>query len=179
MLISPRRILGIDPGSHHLGVGAIEKHGNSLRLVFAETIHAPAKAPIYERLECIATRLQQLVIDFSPEEIAVEDVFTAINARSAFRLGVARGAAIAACLGRGAKIFEYAPTQVKSVVTGYGRADKAQVQKMVWLILGKKVELGFDATDALAVAICHANQTNFNLQKLQGHDGRVSQRKNP
>lgn len=179
MSLGPKRILGIDPGSHHLGVGGIEKSGNSLRLIFAETIHAPAKAPLFERLESILVRLNHLVSEFTPHEIAIEDVFTALNARTAFRLGIARGAAIASCLGRGAKIFEYAPTQVKSVVTGYGRADKEQVQKMVFLILGKKFELGFDATDALAVAICHANQLNLPLPNIQGNHGRVYSRKNP
>lgn len=174
-----KRILGIDPGSHHLGVGCIEKSGNSVRLVFADIIHAPAKAPLYERLEIISERLVALVDELNPQEVAIEDIFSAANARSAFRLGVARGVAVAACLGRGIKIFEYAPTQVKSVVTGYGRADKAQVQKMVSLILGKKVELGFDATDAIAVAICHANQLNLSLLQPVGANDRIRPRKSP
>ncbi len=152
-----RRILGIDPGSLHLGLGLIEKKGAHMRLLFAETIHAPAKLPFYERLDFLHVRLRERIEELNPEEVAVEDTFFAKNAQSAFRLGMARGVAVAACLGRGLTIYEYAPTQVKSVVTGYGRADKEQVRKMVGLSLGAKLDLGFDATDALAVAICHGS----------------------
>jgi crossover junction endodeoxyribonuclease RuvC len=152
-----KRLLGIDPGSHHLGLGCLEKRGNTMVLIYAEIIHAPRKDSLYDRISIIAARLRVLLDKLNPDEVAVEDIFHAKNARSAFHLGVARGAAIGACLERGLKIFEYAPTQVKSVVTGYGRADKEQVKKMVQLTLGQKIELAFDATDALAVAICHAN----------------------
>ena len=153
----PKRLLGIDPGSHNTGIGCIEQHGNQLRLIFAEVIAAPRKDSLYARLEVIGARLKQVIDELVPNEIAVEDIFHAKNARSAFHLGIARGVAISHCLGRGIKIFEYAPTQVKAVVTGYGRADKEQVKKMVRLILGTEVNLGFDATDAIALAICHAN----------------------
>jgi crossover junction endodeoxyribonuclease RuvC len=156
-----RRILGIDPGSLHLGIGLIEKKGARVRLLFAETIHAPAKMEFFERLDFIHLRLKARIEELKPEEIAVEDTFFAKNAQSAFKLGMARGVAVAACLGRGLRIYEYAPTQVKSVVTGYGRADKEQVRKMVGLSLGSKLDLGFDATDALAVALCHANSLNL------------------
>lgn len=167
-----QRVLGIDPGSHHLGVGCIEKRGNQIRLIHVDILHAPAKAPFYERLEIIAAKLNPLIAKLQPREVAVEDIFSAKNPRSAFRLGIARGVAVAACLGRGIKIYEYAPTQVKAVVTGHGRADKAQVQKMVRLIVGTIPELGFDATDALAVAICHANTLNL----LGALNGRISSR---
>ena len=152
-----RRLLGIDPGSHHLGVGLLERRGNKVQLVYAEIIHAPRKDALYDRIAYITKRLRHLLIDLKPDEVAVEDTFFGKNARSAFHLGMARGAAIGACLEYGLKIHEYAPTQVKSVVTGYGRADKEQVKKMVQLILGQTIDLSFDATDALAVAICHAN----------------------
>ncbi len=155
--MSPTRILGIDPGSLHLGVGCIDKKGNALRLVAARIIHAPPRDSLFARLELIHQELKRLVDELQPQEVAVEDIFHAKNARSAFHLGMARGVAIAACLGRGIKIFGYAPTQVKSVVTGYGRADKEQVKKMVRLTLGVPLELGYDATDAVAVAICHAS----------------------
>jgi crossover junction endodeoxyribonuclease RuvC len=151
------RVLGIDPGSHHLGIGCVEKSGHQIRLVHADILHAPAKAGFYERLEILSARLKPIVDKLSPHEVAIEDIFAAKNPRSAFRLGVARGVAVASCLGRGILIAEYAPSQVKAAVTGYGRADKTQVQKMVRLILGAKLDLGFDATDALAVAICHVN----------------------
>lgn len=149
--------MGIDPGSHHLGVGCLEKTGNRLRLVFCEIIHAPKKDSLYDRLAVIGKRFHQVLAELQPHEVAVEDIFFAKNVRSAIYLGTARGIAIGACIQQGLKINEYAATQVKSVVTGYGRADKAHVQKMVEMILSTKIDLGFDATDAVAVAICHAN----------------------
>jgi crossover junction endodeoxyribonuclease RuvC len=151
------RILGIDPGSHRLGIACVEKTGSKYHLVFAETIEAPAKESLYPRLQVISERLESLLDALNPQEIAVEDLFHARNARSAFHLGMARGVAIGACLKRKMKIFEYAPAQVKAVVAGYGRADKAQIKKMVELTLGCKLVLGHDATDAIAVAICHGS----------------------
>mgnify|MGYP000225674585 CR=1 FL=1 len=157
MATGTKRILGIDPGSHHLGVGCLEKTGNRLRLVFCEIIHAPKKDSLYDRLAVIGKRFHFLLNELQPHEVAVEDIFFAKNVRSAIYLGTARGIAIGACIQQGLKIHEYAATQVKSVVTGYGRADKAHVQKMVEMILNTKIDLGFDATDAVAVALCHAN----------------------
>lgn len=154
---SSRRILGIDPGSYHLGVGCIEKQGNNLQLVRAEIIHPPKKDAFFDRLDVLSARLRRMIEELQPTEVAVEDIFHAKNVRSAIHLGVARGVAIAACLERGIKIFEYPPTQVKMVVTGYGRADKEQVAKMVKLTLGVEINDGYDATDAIAVAICHAH----------------------
>lgn len=156
-----KRILGIDPGSNRLGFACLEKRGSVLELISAEVISAAPKRPFYGRLELIAARLRDLILEFSPDEVAVEDIFHAHNARSAFQLGVARGVAIGACLSHKMKIFEYAPTQVKAVVTGYGRADKAQVKKMIELVLRRKLDLGYDATDAIAVAICHASTMNW------------------
>lgn len=150
-------ILGIDPGSNFLGVGCLHKRGNTLTLIAAEAIAAPRSESIYPRLEIIAARLEILLDLWKPQEVAVEDMFFAKNARSAFKLGIARGVAIGACLKRKIPIFEYAPTLVKSVVTGYGRAEKEQVRKMVELTLRAKIDLRHDATDALAVAICHAS----------------------
>ena len=151
------RILGIDPGSHHLGIGCIEKRGQSLRLVFAEIIHAKKTDVLFKRLDHILAHLKARVDELAPDEIVIENMFTAKNIKSAIYLGMARGVALSTCLGRGIEIYEYAPTQVKMVVTGSGRADKEQVRKMVGLILGTRIDLGFDATDAIAVAICHAN----------------------
>lgn len=157
MATSTHRILGIDPGSHHLGVGCLEVSGNRMRLLFCEIIHAPKKDTLYDRLKVISHRFNEVLEELKPDEIAVEDIFFAKNVRSAIYLGTARGMAIGACLRHGLKINEYAATKVKSVVTGSGRADKVQVQKMVEMILGTKITLGFDATDAVAIAICHAN----------------------
>lgn len=140
-----------------MGIGCVEKSGNRLRLLFCEIVHAPKKESLYDRLDVIGQRFHEILRDLNPDQVAFEDIFFAKNVRSAIYLGTARGMAIGACLSRGLKIHEYAPTLVKSVVTGHGRSDKVQVQKMVQMILGTKIELGFDATDAVAVAICHAN----------------------
>jgi crossover junction endodeoxyribonuclease RuvC len=161
MATAGKRLLGIDPGSHHLGLGCLEKRGTQVELVYAEIINAPRKGSLYERIGIIAARLRILINELRPDEVAVEDIFCAKSPRSAFHLGVARGAAIGICLEKGLKIFEYAPTQVKAVVTGYGRSDKEQVKKMVQLILGQKISLAYDATDALAVALCHANASRI------------------
>ena len=152
-----KRILGIDPGSHHLGLGCIEKRGSQLQLVFAEIIHAPKNHGLYARLDHIYGRLKNRIDELVPDEVVLENTFHGKNTKSAFYLVMSRGVATAACLGRGIEFFEYAPTQVKSAVTGYGRADKSQVKKMIDLLLGVSLDLGFDATDAIAVAICHAN----------------------
>ena len=152
-----RKILGIDPGSFHLGLGFIEKEGNAVRLIRTEIVSPPRNHAFFDRLEVLSKRLRILLDEFQPQEVAVEDIFHAKNVRSAIHLGVARGVAIGACLERGIKIYEYPPTQVKMIVTGYGRADKEQVKKMVRLTLGVEIDLGYDATDAIAVAICHAH----------------------
>ena len=140
-----------------MGIGLIERRGHKFQLLYAETIKAPASWDLYRRLEVISEKLIKRIDELDPQVVAIEDTFFAKNARSAFRLGIARGVAVAACLGRGIKIYEYAPTQVKSVVTGYGRAGKDQVHKMVGLTLGTAIEIDFDASDALAVAICHGH----------------------
>ncbi len=155
------RIVGIDPGSHHLGFGCITKSGNSLKLLRAETLNAPKKEDLYGRLDVIRLQLNALLDEYMPNEVALENIFSAKNVRSAFYLGIVRGVVFASCLERRIRVFEYAPTHVKSIVTGYGRADKSQVKKMVGLLLGTSIDAGFDATDAVAIAICHASQMQF------------------
>lgn len=151
------RILGIDPGSHRLGVGCLERRGQSIALIRAETIQAPSRDALYARLEFISDRLDAVFDELQPAAVAIETTFFGKNAQSAFTLGIARGVAVSACLRRRLPIFEYAPAQVKACVTGSGRADKTQVQKMLRLILGAPLDLGFDASDALAIALCHAH----------------------
>jgi crossover junction endodeoxyribonuclease RuvC len=162
--VGAQRILGIDPGSHHLGIGCIEKDGRTLRLIFAETINAKKTDTLFDRLGVIKTRLLARIDELNPDEIVIENMFTAKNVKTALSLGMARGVALSTVIGRGIGIYEYAPTQVKMVVTGYGRADKEQVRKMVGLTLGlggREMDLGFDASDAVALAICHANTKKF------------------
>ena len=116
-----------------------------------------------KRLKFLSDRLANLLDLEKPEIVALEDIFFAKNARSAFQLGVVRGVVISKCMDRRIKIFEYAPTTVKSVVTGSGKADKSQVRKMLGIPLGARFpeSLAMAATDALALAICHAAQTRL------------------
>lgn len=151
-----RIVLGMDPGSYHFGVGCIRTEGRSVELVLADIFHAPRQERLYQRLRWIQAKLAELLDTVRPAEVAIEDAFTYKNARSALHLGLARGVAIGACLARGIEVYEYAPTLVKSAVAGSGRADKQQVKRMAELQLGRKLDVGLDASDALAVAICHA-----------------------
>jgi crossover junction endodeoxyribonuclease RuvC len=149
------RILGIDPGSTRTGYGVVERTGSVLSRVEAGVIR-PRAVSLAERLSAIHNELCRLIRRHQPDGVALEAVFTARNARSALVLGQARGAALAACGDAGLPTAEYAPSQVKSAVTGYGRADKAQVQQMVQRLLGLSERPQSDAADAMAVAICHA-----------------------
>ena len=150
-------ILGIDPGSHRLGIGCILKHGSDTKLITADTLHAPKDGALYERLSSIQQQLESALDKLKPSAVALEDIFFAKNARSAFQIGVARGMVFSLCIRRSIPVFEYAPTKVKQIVTGSGRADKEQVKKMVGILLGTKENWGLDASDALAIAICHAS----------------------
>jgi len=151
-----RRIIGIDPGSRFTGFGIIEKSGNKLALLHAGRIAVP-KGELHARLYLIFQGLSDIIAQHRPTEAAVEGLFHHRNADSALKLGQARGAALVACAHHHLSVAEYAPTHVKQAVVGTGRADKDQVQKMVKLILSMDATaLALDASDALALAICHA-----------------------
>lgn len=153
------RVFGIDPGSARTGYGCVEGDGSRRRLVSCGAIVPPARAPLPERLLAIHGQLVSLVADARPDCVVVENLFHAVNARSALTLGHARGVAILAAAEAGLPVFEYTPAEVKRAVVGYGRAEKTQVQQMVMLLLGlKTAPTPLDATDALAVAICHLHR---------------------
>jgi crossover junction endodeoxyribonuclease RuvC len=151
------RILGIDCGSQRTGYGVIESDGCEHRMIAAGVIATGSKAPFEQRLLEIARELRRLMHDHSPRAAAVEEVFYAVNARSALKLAQVRGVALLAVAEAGIDLAEYSPLEVKLSVVGYGRAEKSQVQTMVrsLLRLGETVPAE-DAADALAVAICHA-----------------------
>jgi len=150
------RIFGIDPGSERTGYGCVETDGRRHRLVACGAITAEAGDSFPNRLAKIHRELKSLLSKFRPECVAVENVFHAVNARSALKLGHARGVAILAAVEAGCTVVEYTPAEVKRAVVGYGRADKRQVQQMIMLLLGlEKAPSPYDAADALAVAICH------------------------
>jgi crossover junction endodeoxyribonuclease RuvC len=152
------KILGIDPGSERTGYGCVETDGSRHRLVSCGAIQAAPGTSFAERLSVIHGRLAALIARCQPDCAAIEDVFHAVNVRSALKLGHARGVAMLAAVEAGLTVAEYTPTEIKRAVVGYGRADKHQVQQMVRLVLGLDAPpTPHDAADALAVAICHAH----------------------
>jgi crossover junction endodeoxyribonuclease RuvC len=152
------RVLGVDPGSDTTGYGVIDSDGRNYQLVEYAGIRALRRLSFAERLLGITLKLEEVIERLSPQACAVEDTFYAVNVKSALKLGQARGAVLVAAARAGLEVFEYSPLEIKSALVGYGRAEKQQVQEMVRLLLGmKSVPEPLDASDALAIAICHIN----------------------
>ncbi len=161
---SPDRILGVDPGSLATGIGIIEAQGRKLKLIHSDTIKTHSKQPFAERLKTIHEGVQKAIEQYDPTALSLEDIFFATNAKSTIKLGQTRGVILLAGAQSKIEIHEYSPLEVKQSIVGYGRADKKQVQAMVMQLLGLKSKPGsLDASDALAVAICHLN--NFSTKK--------------
>ena len=154
-----QRILGIDPGSRATCYGVIEKKGTRLYYVTCGVIRLSDKNSFSDRLKIIFDGLCEVIESHNPSVAAVEDVFVAANPRTALKLGHARGVAVLAALHNGLQVHDYTPRMVKQAVVGYGNADKNQVQQMVRVLLQLSSSPSADAADALAVAMCHANQT--------------------
>ena len=152
------KIFGIDPGSERTGYGCVETDGSRHRIITSGAIRNPASASFPEKLLKIHAGLAALLGECQPDCVAIENLFHANNARSALKLGHARGVAMLAAVQSGLPVFEYTPAEVKRAVVGYGRAEKHQVQQMVTLILGlSTLPTPYDASDALAIAICHSH----------------------
>lgn len=156
------RVLGIDPGSNYMGLACVEARGTSVQWIGHRVIKVLDKndKAIAPRLKTIHLAVQEAIALWRPAAISVEEVFFAKNAQSALKLGQARGAAIASAAILEIPVFEYPATIVKQAVSGSGRAEKEQVERMVRAILGKSLPskedfARADASDALAVAICH------------------------
>lgn len=167
----PVRILGIDPGSRVTGWGLIEARGAKLGHIAHGCIKTGDGA-LPERLHAIHRGLQGVIVEHLPSEFAVEEVFVRVNVGSALVLGQARGIALLAGAQAGLAFSEYAPAQIKRALVGSGRAEKAQIQHMVRLLLGLSGALAADAADALAVAICHAHVRGTLQQGHQALKGR-------
>ena len=152
------RIIGIDPGSQRTGIGIIEVDaaGRS-RHVFNTALQLLGNDSFAARLKQIFDEISAIVVEYAPQEAAVERVFMARNPDSALKLGQARGAAICAVVNRGISISEYAAREVKQSVVGTGSGDKTQVQHMVGVLLNLHEKLQADAADALAIALTHAH----------------------
>jgi len=151
------RILGIDCGTERTGYGIIDSDGRHHRLVAAGVIRTHGGTPLEQRLLAIARGLREAIREYHPEAAAVEQVFHAVNAKTALKLAHVRGVALLAVAEAGLELGEYSPLEVKTSVVGYGRADKGQVQMMVGSLTGLETpRASEDASDAVAVAICHA-----------------------
>lgn len=151
------RIIGIDPGTGILGFGVIDVSKNKAKLVTAGVIKTPAHTPLDERLEEIFDGLTEIITETKPDAMAIEKLFFAQNVTTAMSVSHARG--VAMLTGRKAKlpIAEYTPLQIKQTLTGYGKADKKQVQEMVRVHLGlQEVPKPDDCADALATAITYS-----------------------
>lgn len=159
-------VLGLDPGSRHTGYGLVEAVGDQLRVLSHGRLSCHPEEAVPERLHRLATRLTGLLAEWSPEAVVLESLFHGINSRSLIVLAQARGALLSSVAASGVPIAEYSPAEVKSAVTGHGRADKLQVKKMVALLLSlREDDLSDDASDALAVAICYAHR--YRLDRLR------------
>ena len=156
------RVLGIDTGSRVTGYGVIESDGADCVFVECGVIRVNPTDPLPARLKAIHLGVVKVILDFQPQVAAFEGLFHASNVQSALKLGHARGVCMHAAAVSDLSIFEYSPAEVKSAVTGYGRAEKPQVQQMVRALLrmGDRFD-PYDASDALAVAICHVHTYRF------------------
>jgi len=152
-----RIILGIDPGLRHTGWGVVIQNGNRLSFVAAGRISPSADLPMSLRLLALADGIAEVVRAHQPDEAAIEETFVNKNARSALLLGQARGSAIVALAQNGLTVDEYAANRIKQSVTGFGHAEKGQIQAMIAMLLPGSGKLATDAADALAVAITHAH----------------------
>ena len=155
------RVLGIDCGGEFTGYGVVEQGSDTgLQIVCCGTIRLSTREPLPIRLNRVYERLREVIADVHPEMVAIEDVFYAVNAKSALKLGQVRGVAMLAAAASGLHVAEYAPLTIKSAVVGYGKAEKHQVQQMVMRLLDlAEPPQPSDASDALAIAICHLHTT--------------------
>jgi len=152
------RILGVDPAvAGATGYGIVEMERGKARMVHFGALKLPARAPFDERIREIHTLISSLVLEFAPDAIAVESVFTALNMRTALKLAEMRGVVLLAAAQARIPAFGYAPREVKASVAGFGAASKEQMQNMVRMLLGlPECPEPSDAADALAIALCHA-----------------------
>ena len=151
-------ILGIDPGLATLGYGVIESNGDRRRMIQYGTLTTPPREPMPQRLRAIFQGVNQLMDIYQPDDVAFEELFFSKNITTGMAVSMARGVALVAVAERTPNLYEYTPMQIKQAVTGYGGADKHQVQQMVRMLLNmKEIARPDDAADALAVALTHAN----------------------
>lgn len=151
------RILGIDPGYAIMGWGVLEKKGSSVVPIAYGSITTDKDMPMPQRLKTLYCGLMEIISQYHPDEASIEELYFNSNAKTVIFVGEARGVAILACSNSGVDIFEYTPLQIKTSITGNGRADKKQMQAMVTKLLKlDEVPKPDDTADAIAAAICHS-----------------------
>ena len=154
-------IFGIDCGTERTGYGVIDSDGVIHRVVTSGVVRTSPKEALAFRLCTIAAELREILRLHRPDAVAVEEVFHSVNAKSALKLAHVRGVALLVAAEAGVPLGEYSPMEVKMSVAGYGRAEKHQIQMMVTTLLNLSAAPAEDASDALAVAICHATRSAF------------------
>lgn len=156
------RVLGIDPGTVSLGYGVVDVD-DEMRMVDCGVLRLSSQIPVEERLQRIYRGLTEVIAKHRPSEVAIEEPFVGRNVRSAFSIGRAQAVAILSAVSQGLPVYYYSPARVKQQITSYGRSDKQQVREMVRIQLNlSSAPEPTDATDALAVAICHIQQGRVN-----------------
>lgn len=161
------RILGIDPGVAIVGFGVVDSEGGTQRMVQYGAINTPANTPLAARLVQIEQDLTELLEQFKPDEVAIEELFFSKNITTGIAVAHARGVILATVEKAGVPIYEYTPMQVKQAVVGYGLAEKNQVMDMTKRLLKlRAVPKPDDAADALAIAICHARSATSLLRRV-------------
>ncbi|MFC2035196.1 crossover junction endodeoxyribonuclease RuvC [Chloroflexota bacterium] len=156
------RILGVDPGTVVMGYGVIESINDEITMVGCGALTVSVRSPIGERLSYLYNQLVEIVSRYQPDGVAVEQPFVAKNIKTALAIGRAQAMAIVAAANEGIPTYEYTPTQIKQRVANYGASSKEQIQEMVRLQLGlAQIPQPSDVADALAVALCHLNETHI------------------
>lgn len=156
------RVLGIDPGLAIVGYSIIETDANKIKMLEYGCIKTEAEISTPDRLNIIFNRLNEIIKQYNPEDMAIEELFYNKNVKTVISIGQARGVEVLSGISNGLQIYEYTPLQIKQAVVGYGRAEKKQIQNMVKFILGlDEIPKPDDAADALAVAICHSFSLKF------------------
>ena len=164
------RVMGIDPGSNCTGFGVVEEVKGNLQAVHWSSVSSSKNDAFPKRIKHIYDELILAMEKFTPEVVAVEDLFYATNVKTVVKLAQTRGIALLAAVNSGLAVAEYSPLEIKQSVVGYGRADKIQVQNMVTTLLQLKEKPDpFDASDALAAAICHIHNDGLQQKIKQAH----------
>lgn len=165
-MIKDKIILGIDPGTNIMGYSLIETNGNAIKLITMDIIKLTSLSNQPLKLKKIFETTLAIIDKYNPDELAIEAPFYGKNPQSMLKLGRAQGVAIAAALYRSVAVFEYSPRKIKQSITGNGNASKEQVASMLLkMLLFKEMPKFLDATDALAVAVCHSNQKNLSVSE--------------